>query len=54
MDEVLSILEEQSIYAKMSKCEFGMKEMMYLGHIISAKGVQADMEKRQFISECPA
>ena len=44
MDEALSILEEHSFYAKMSKCEFGMKEMLYLGHIINA-GVQVDMEK---------
>ena len=43
LDEVLSILEEHSLYAKMSKCEFGMKEMLYIGHIITAKGVQVDM-----------
>ena len=43
LDEVLSILEEHSLYAKMSKCEFGMKEMLYLGHIISEKGIQIDM-----------
>ena len=45
LDEVLSILEEHLLYAKMSKCEFGMKEMLYLGHIINAEGVQVDMEK---------
>ena len=39
LDEVLRILEEHSLYAKMSKCEFGMKEMLYLGHIIKAEGV---------------
>ena len=39
LDEVLSILEEHSLYAKMSKCEFGMKEMLYLGHIISVERV---------------
>ena len=45
LDEILSILEEHSLYVKMSKCEFGMKEMLYLGHIINAEGVQVDMEK---------
>ena len=45
LDKVPSILEEHSLYAKMSNCEFGMKEMLYLGHIISEKGVQVDMEK---------
>ena len=34
LEAVLSILEEQQLYAKMSKCEFGMIEMLYLGHII--------------------
>ena len=45
LDEVLSILDEHLLYAKMYKCEFGMKEMLYLGHIISAEGVQVHMEK---------
>ena len=45
LDEVLRILEEHSLYGKMSKCEFGMKEMLYLGNIISVERVQVDMEK---------
>jgi hypothetical protein len=36
LDEVLSIMEAQSLYAKESKCEFGMTKLLYLGHIISA------------------
>jgi len=39
VDEVLSIMEKQSLYAKESKCEIGMTEVLYLGHIIGAKGV---------------
>ena len=35
----------------MSKCEFGMKEMLYLGHIINAEGVQVDMEKIRAIRD---
>jgi hypothetical protein len=35
LDEVLSIMETQSLYAKESKCEFGMTELLYLGPIIS-------------------
>jgi hypothetical protein len=38
--EVLDIMQGQSLYAKESKCEFGMRELMYLGHIISEQGVQ--------------
>jgi hypothetical protein len=40
LDEVLNIMGSQSLYAKESKCEFGMTELLYLGHIISAQGVQ--------------
>ena len=53
LDEVLSILEEYSLYAKMSKCEFGMKEMLYLGHIINGTGVQVDMKKIRAIRDWP-
>jgi hypothetical protein len=45
LDEVLSIMEAQSLYAKESKCKFGMTELLYLGHIISAQGVQVHQEK---------
>jgi hypothetical protein len=45
LDEVLSIMEAQSLYAKESKCKFGMKNLLYLGHIISAQGVQVHQEK---------
>ena len=38
----------------MSKCEFGMKEMLYLGHVINAEGVQVDMEKIRAIRDWPA
>ena len=53
LDEVLSILDKNSLYAKMSKCEVGMKEMLYLGHIISAEGVQVHMEKIRAIKDWP-
>ena len=51
LEAVLSILEEQQLYAKMSKCEFGMTEMLYLGHIIGEQGVQVHQEKIQAILE---
>eukprot|EP00253_Pinus_taeda_P027546 PITA_27546 len=31
---ILHILQEKQFYAKLSKCEFGLTEMLYLGHII--------------------
>jgi hypothetical protein len=53
VDEVLSIMEKQSLYAKESKCEIGMTEVLYLGHIIGAKGVQVHLEKIQAIMNWP-
>jgi hypothetical protein len=53
VDQILPIMEEQSLYAKESKCEFGMTEVLYLGHIIGAKGVQVHQEKITTIMEWP-
>jgi hypothetical protein len=53
VDQILSIMEEQSLYAKDSKCEFGTIEVLYLGHIIGAKGVQVHQEKIKAIMEWP-
>ncbi|XP_057860247.2 uncharacterized protein LOC131068974 [Cryptomeria japonica] len=52
LDEVLSILESESLFAKESKSDFGM-ELLYLGHIISAKGVKVDPKKIKAIVDWP-
>jgi hypothetical protein len=52
LDEVLSILESESLFAKESKCEFGMSKL-YLGRIISSKGVGIDLEKIKAILDWP-
>jgi hypothetical protein len=46
-------MEEQTLYAKESKFEFGMIEVLYLGHIIRGKGVQVPQEKIEAIMEWP-
>jgi hypothetical protein len=35
LEEVLGIMQAQSLYAKESKCEIDMRELLYLGNIIS-------------------
>ncbi|WVZ76988.1 hypothetical protein U9M48_024893, partial [Paspalum notatum var. saurae] len=42
---VLSRLREHKLYTKFSKCAFWLKEVAFLGHILSAKGVAADPGK---------
>ncbi|WVZ52955.1 hypothetical protein U9M48_003953 [Paspalum notatum var. saurae] len=42
---VLSRLREHKLYAKFSKCAFWLKEVAFLGHILSAKGVIVDPSK---------
>jgi hypothetical protein len=53
VDQILSIMEEQPLYYKESKCEFGIIELLYLGHIIGEKGVQVHREKITVIREWP-
>ena len=53
LGQVLSLLEENHFYAKMSKCTFGKEEVEYLGHIISKKGVKVDPKKIRAIIEWP-
>lgn len=42
---VLDKLRVHQFYAKFSKCEFWLDEVLYLGHIISAKGIAVIPEK---------
>jgi hypothetical protein len=39
VEQILTIMEGQSLYANESKCEFGMTKVLYLGHIIGVKDV---------------
>ena len=53
LEIVLRTLQEQSLFTKTSKCEFGMKELLYLGNIIGQYGVKLHMEKIVAILEWP-
>jgi len=39
---VLGVLREKQLYAKLSKCEFWMSEVQFLGHVISTQGIAVD------------
>jgi hypothetical protein len=42
---VLQKLRENQVYAKLKKCEFWLKEVSFLGHIISEGGILVDPSK---------
>ncbi|WVZ75700.1 hypothetical protein U9M48_023735 [Paspalum notatum var. saurae] len=42
---VLTRLREHKLYAKFGKCAFWLKEVSFLGHILSEKGVAVDPSK---------
>ena len=42
---VLQVLKEKKLYAKLSKCEFWLKEVSFLGHVISGSGIVVDPPK---------
>ncbi|XP_065860006.1 uncharacterized protein, partial [Euphorbia lathyris] len=48
---VLKILRDNQMYAKLSKCEFWMDEVVFLGHVVSGEGVQPDPSKIKAIDE---
>jgi hypothetical protein len=42
---VLQKLREHQLYAKRSKCEFWLKEVSFLGHVVSNGGISVDPSK---------
>ncbi|WVZ93207.1 hypothetical protein U9M48_039205, partial [Paspalum notatum var. saurae] len=46
---VLTRFREHKLYAKFSKCAFWLKEVSFLGHILSEKGVAVDPSKQSEI-----
>jgi hypothetical protein len=42
---VLQQLREYQLYAKFSKCEFWIKEVPFLGHMVSPEGIGVDPDK---------
>ena len=41
----LQTLWDKQLFAKFSKCEFWLREVGFLGHIVSASGIQVDPRK---------
>ncbi|KAK1610945.1 hypothetical protein QYE76_034618 [Lolium multiflorum] len=54
LEAVLETLREHKLYAKFSKCEFWLKEVGFLGHILSAGGIAVDPAKIKTVAEWKA
>ena len=48
---VLETLRKEQLYAKLSKCEFWLREVSFLGHIVSKEGILVDPKKIEVIIE---
>ena len=50
---VLKILKEHQLFAKYRKCEFWLRLVSFLGHIISIEKVEVDPRKRNAVRNWP-
>ena len=53
LTKVFDLLQANQLYAKQSKCDFFMKQIHYLGHIVSSNGIQMDPAKVEVILKWP-
>ena len=42
---ILQTLREKQLYAKLSKCEFWLDHVVFLGHVVSSRGIEVDPVK---------
>ena len=53
LQEVLDVLEQNKLFAKLSKCRFAQAKVDFLGHIVSDNGIATDPAKVAAIKEWP-
>ena len=49
--QVLTLLRQNKLYAKASKCEFFKERVEFLGHIVSSEGVETEVKKVQTVAD---
>ncbi|CAN4123908.1 unnamed protein product [Withania somnifera] len=50
---VLQVLRDRKLYAKFSKCEFWLKSVAFLGHVVSTEGIRIDSQKIEAVKDWP-
>lgn len=53
IEQVLKILRDNNLTAKLTKCEFFAKQVEFLGHIVSADGISMESSKTKAITDWP-
>ncbi|KAA0063882.1 ty3-gypsy retrotransposon protein [Cucumis melo var. makuwa] len=53
LHQVLKTLRANRLYAKFSKCEFWLKKVSFLGHVMSSEGVSVDPAKIEAVTNWP-
>ncbi|KAD6795677.1 hypothetical protein E3N88_06573 [Mikania micrantha] len=48
---ILELLAREKLYAKFSKCEFWLREVQFLGHVVNQNGIQVDPSKIKAVEE---
>ncbi|GJW08863.1 putative reverse transcriptase domain-containing protein [Tanacetum coccineum] len=51
---VLELLKKEKLYAKFSKCEFWLREVQFLGHVINGDGIHVNPSKIEAIKNWKA
>ncbi|GJT26254.1 putative reverse transcriptase domain-containing protein [Tanacetum coccineum] len=51
---VLKLLKKEKLYAKFSKCEFWLREVQFLGHVIKGDGIHVDPRKIEAVKNWKA
>nr|GEU62110.1 putative reverse transcriptase domain-containing protein [Tanacetum cinerariifolium] len=47
---IIDLLKEEKLYVKFSKCEFWLKEVLFLGHMVNRDGIHVDPSKVELIN----
>ena len=50
---VLTVLRKEKLYANLKKCSFCMDKVVFLGYVVSVKGIEVDEENVKTIKEWP-
>lgn len=51
--DVLKVLQKEQLFAAKHKCEFGTSQVLFLGYVVSEKGLSVDLAKIEAVRSWP-